>query len=99
MRLLAVPNLFFGGNVSVTGLLTGRDLADAMRADRERFAAPTAYVLADVVFNADGLTLDGLTVDEIATQSGCDVRVVSCDAAGLLEGLEDGACNPPAQAF
>lgn len=99
VRLLAVPNLFFGGNVSVTGLLTGRDLADAMRADRERFAAPTVYVLADVVFNDDGLTLDGLTVDDITTESGCDVRVVSCDAAGLLEGLEDGACNPPAQDF
>jgi putative radical SAM enzyme (TIGR03279 family) len=99
VRLLAVPNLFFGGNVSVTGLLTGRDLADAMCADRQRFAAPTAYVLADAVFNADGLTLDGLTADEIAIQSGCDVRVVSCDAAGLLKGLDDGVCSPPAQDF
>lgn len=96
VRLLAVPNRFFGGNVSVTGLLTGADLIDAMRADRERFGAPTAYVVPDVIFNADGITLDDLTAEEIADQSGCDVRVVSCGAAGLLEGLESGACSSPA---
>jgi putative radical SAM enzyme (TIGR03279 family) len=96
VRLLAVPNRFFGGNVSVTGLLTGADLIDAMRADRERFGAPTAYVVPDVIFNTDGITLDDMTAEEIATQSGCDVRVVSCGAAGLLEGLESGACSSPA---
>jgi putative radical SAM enzyme (TIGR03279 family) len=96
VRLLAVPNRFFGGNVSVTGLLTGHDLADALRSDRERFGAPTAYLVPDVIFNTDGLTLDNHTADEIAQESGCDVRVVSCDAAGLLVGLEDGALRPPA---
>ncbi len=96
VRLLAVPNRFFGGNVSVTGLLTGHDLADALRSDRERFGAPTAYLVPDVIFNHDGLTLDDHTAQEITLESGCDVRVVSCDAAGLLKGLEAGAGRHPA---
>ncbi|MFI5047153.1 MAG: DUF512 domain-containing protein, partial [Acidimicrobiia bacterium] len=31
LELLTVPNRFFGGNIGVTGLLTGRDVADALR--------------------------------------------------------------------
>lgn len=96
VRLLAVPNRFFGGNVTVTGLLTGIDLAEAMVSDRERLERPTAYVMPDVVFNADGLTLDDWDLDRIRAASGCDVRVVSSDAAGLLAGLKDVADNPPA---
>ncbi|PKQ16017.1 MAG: hypothetical protein CVT67_06850 [Actinobacteria bacterium HGW-Actinobacteria-7] len=96
VRLLAVPNRYFGGNVSVTGLLTGHDLADAIRTDSANLGTPTTYLLPDVVFNDDDLTLDNHTLEEIIAESGCDVRVVSCDAAGLLFGLQDGTSNPPA---
>ncbi len=66
MRLLAVPNRFFGGNVSVAGLLTGADIAEAVRADGQS----GIYLVPDVVLNADGITLDGLsTADLIAAQS------------------------------
>lgn len=96
VRLLAVPNRFFGGNVSVTGLLVGKDLAEAIAADRARVHAPTVYLLPDIVFNADGLTLDDMTLDELRSASGGEVRVVSSDAAGLLAGLTDVAERPPA---
>jgi len=98
VRLLAVPNRFFGGNVAVTGLLTGEDLGAAIAADGGRLTLPTAYLVPDVTLNADGLTLDGMTVDDLRHSSGADLRVVSCDAAGLLEGLIGVARNPPAQA-
>ncbi len=97
VRLLVVPNRFFGGNVSVTGLLTGGDLVAAIRSDAERFGRPTAYLVPDIVFNADGVTLDDLTHADIVRESGYDVRVVSSDAAGLLAGLEEVAENPPAE--
>lgn len=87
MRLLAVPNRFFGGNVSVTGLLAGQDLAEAIRRD----GAQGIYLLPDVVLNADGLMLDDYTLDEVRAQSGGDVRLVSSDAAGLLAGLKEAA--------
>ncbi|HSK48177.1 MAG TPA: DUF512 domain-containing protein [Coriobacteriia bacterium] len=84
VRVMAVPNQFFGGNVSVTGLLTGRDLADALHSDGPQ----GIYLLPDLLFNADGLTLDGLTFEELRGHSGADLRLVSSDAAGLLSGLE-----------
>lgn len=98
VRLLAVPNRFFGGNVAVAGLLTGADLGAAIAADSGRLARPTAYILPDVMLNSDGLTLDDMTVEDLRRSSGADLRVVSCDAAGLLEGLIGVAQNPPAQA-
>lgn len=95
VRLLVVPNRFFGGNVSVTGLLTGVDLAGAIAADLTRHGRPTTYLVPDIVLNADAVTLDDWTMERIAAESGADVRVVSSDAAGLLAGLKDVAERPP----
>ncbi len=83
VRLLAVGNRFFGGNVSVTGLLTGVDIVDAIA----KHPHSGTYLLPDVVLNADGLTLDDMTLPEIAEQSGADIRLLSCTAGGLLQGL------------
>ncbi len=94
VRLLAVPNRFFGGNVSVTGLLTGSDLVEAIAADsiRER----TRYVVPDVVFNADGLTLDDMSAEEIRDAAdGLDVTFVAPNVAGLLGALQDTAASAP----
>lgn len=97
VRLLVVPNAFFGGNVSVTGLLTGQDLAAAIARDAAALGAPTAYLLPDVVFNDHGLTLDDLTLDDLRDRTGADIRVVSSDAAGLLSGLGLVATDPPSR--
>lgn len=97
VRLLVVPNRFFGGNVSVTGLLVGKDIVDAVVSDAARLGRPTAYLLPDVVFNADGVTLDDLTLEGLRQESGADLRVVSCDAAGVLEGLKGVARKLPAR--
>lgn len=88
-RLLAVGNRFFGGNVSVTGLLTGRDIIDAIAAHPHE----GVYLLPDVVFNADGVTLDDMDLSGIAEESGADLRVVPCDAGGLLEGIQQAAAE------
>jgi len=87
VRLLAVGNRFFGGNVSVTGLLTGIDIVDAI-ADQPHEGI---YLLPDIVLNADGVTLDDMTLAQIVEQSGADIRLVSCTAGGLLEGLQSAA--------
>lgn len=80
VAVLAVENRYFGGNVSVTGLLTGVDIVDAIR----DHGARGEYDLPDVIFNADGVTLDDMTLREIAQHSGAHVRLVSSDPAGLL---------------
>lgn len=108
VRLLCVPNRFFGGNVTVTGLLTGADLTEAIRNDVSSSQAAAIasamgaaagpggegiYLLPDIVFNADGLTLDDMTLADLRERSGADIRLVSSDAAGLLAGLEDAAAS------
>ncbi len=97
VRLLVVPNRFFGGNVAVTGLLTGSDLVAALIEDASRTNDPTVYLIPDVVFNADDVTLDDFTRTDIADRSGVDIRVVSSDAHGLLAGLREVARLAPPQ--
>lgn len=83
VRLLVVPNRFFGGNVSVTGLLTGADIAEAIKQD----AHAGEYVLPDVIFNVDGLTLDDMDLATLSREAGTEIAVVSSNAAGLVRAL------------
>lgn len=83
-RVLVVPNRFLGGNVSVGGLLTGRDLADAIRRD----LGGGVYLVPDIVVNSDGLLLDDVLAAELPALSGKDVHIVPSDAAGLVAAVE-----------
>ncbi|MBS3956305.1 MAG: DUF512 domain-containing protein [Clostridiales bacterium] len=91
VRLLATPNRLFGGNVTVAGLLTGTDIVTAIAADA--MCGQTAYVAPDVMLNADGVTLDDMTVEDIrAATNGTDVAFVDPRPAGLLGALRRAAC-------
>jgi len=85
VRLLPVRNYFFGGNVSVTGLLTGVDLVNAIRYDSDRLERPTTYLIPDIIFNADGLTLDGYTADQIREDCGANIIFHETTAEALIE--------------
>jgi NifB/MoaA-like Fe-S oxidoreductase len=87
-RVLAVPNALFGGNVTVAGLLAGRDIAAAIAAD----AGPGPYLVPDLVLNDDGLTLDDTTLHDVAARARAQLHLVSSSAACLLEALD--AVNP-----
>lgn len=78
VRLLPVENAFFGGNIGVTGLLTGVDVARAVDgvADDERVLLP------DVVLSDDRF-LDGTTIGDLPRP----VEVVRTNGAGLVEAL------------
>ena len=99
---LFVDNHFFGGNVDVTGLLCGCDMAAAIRAaEATRTAAaalnahdtlpsPSAlYLIPRVVFNDDAVTLDGMTLEDMGKRSGARVAVVSCNATDYLSEIID----------
>ncbi|TDB39864.1 MAG: DUF512 domain-containing protein [Actinobacteria bacterium] len=83
VRVLAVANRFFGGNVSVTGLLTGHDIIDAIRED----GADARYLVPDIVVNSDGLLLDDVPAGDLAVRTEAHVRVVGPDAAALVNAL------------
>jgi len=90
VSVLAVPNLFFGGNVSVTGLLCGADLVPSIA----ETPLGTVVLVPDIIVNADGLLLDDVPAAELGMRSDRDVRLVSCDAAGLLGGLQHAVTDP-----
>jgi hypothetical protein len=79
IRLLAVENEYFGGNIGVAGLLTGTDLARVL-ADQ-----PTGdrYLLPDACLSG-GRFLDGLTVADLPRP----VELVPTDGASLRRALE-----------
>ncbi|PKQ38609.1 MAG: DUF512 domain-containing protein [Actinobacteria bacterium HGW-Actinobacteria-1] len=83
VRVLAVANRFFGGNVSVTGLLTGGDIIDAVRTDR----TGAQYLVPDIVVNSDGLLLDDVPAGDLAVRTEARVRLVGPDAAALVNAL------------
>lgn len=82
MQALFVRNDFFGGNVDVTGLLCGRDVAAAISRDWEGLredgevadaARHVAYFVPAVMLNDDGLTLDDWTLGDIRRHVGPEI--------------------------
>jgi NifB/MoaA-like Fe-S oxidoreductase len=78
VRLLPIKNQFFGGNIGVTGLLTGADIAAAL----EQQPANDRYLLPDVTLSR-GRFLDGMS----AAQLPRTVEVVPTDGASLVHAL------------
>jgi len=83
-RLVVVPNRFFGGNIAVTGLLTGADIARALAAE----PAGERYLLPDVCLS-EGRFLDGMTPTELPRP----VEIVATDGAALRRALEGGGAG------
>jgi NifB/MoaA-like Fe-S oxidoreductase len=78
VRVVPVANRFFGGNIAVTGLLTGADVARAVD------AAPAGerILLPDVVLS-NGRFLDGTTPEDLPRP----VEIVETDGASLVRAL------------
>jgi len=78
VRLIEVKNDFFGGNISVTGLMVGADVASALEAE----PAGHRYLLPDVCLS-NGIFLDGMAVDDLPLP----IEVVATDGIALREAL------------
>ena len=61
LHVVAVENQYFGGDVSVAGLLTGSCYLSARAQVRGDFVIiPSASIKSDEAIMLDGMTLDGL---------------------------------------
>jgi putative radical SAM enzyme (TIGR03279 family) len=78
----AVHNRFFGGNIAVTGLLTGPDVARAL----DGIDADARVLLPDVVLS-NGRFLDGTTPEELPRP----VEVIGTDGVSLVRAV----CTTP----
>ena len=75
---LYIENRYFGGNVDVTGLLVGDDIASAIRAHAAGAEADALYLIPRIVLNDDGVTLDGLGLEDMEKAAGQPLHMVSC---------------------
>ncbi|MBV8982387.1 MAG: DUF512 domain-containing protein [Acidimicrobiia bacterium] len=79
VRVLAVRNEFFGGNIGVTGLLVGEDIARVLRDEPEDHR----YLLPDVCLSK-GVFLDGTTPADLPRA----VEVIPTDGVALRRALD-----------
>ena len=86
VRVRAVPNDFFGGNIGVAGLLTAEDVARSLG----DIPDGTRVLLPDACLN-EGRFLDGLTLADLPRP----VEIVPCDGPSLHAAL-DGRSFVPA---
>jgi len=78
VRMVAVPNRHFGGNIGVTGLLTGGDLAAALAQE----PVGERYLLPDITLSR-GRFLDDTTPEALPRA----VEIVTTSGAGLVDAL------------
>ncbi len=77
VEVVAVRNAFFGGNIAVTGLITGADVSALLSAE-----PPRRFLLPDVCLSK-GRFLDGMGVGELPRP----VEVVATDGHSLRRAL------------
>ena len=84
LKVCAVPNLYFGGDVAVAGLLTGKDyLAVKDKVEGDFVIIPKHTIKSD-----EPILLDGMNFDELKSQF--DVPVYDLDTEGLLKFILNG---------
>jgi putative radical SAM enzyme (TIGR03279 family) len=81
VRVVEVPNRWFGGNIGVTGLMVGEDVAAALAGEPEGHR----YLLPDVCLSG-GVFLDGTDPTELPRP----VEIVPTDGVALRTALEAG---------
>jgi putative radical SAM enzyme (TIGR03279 family) len=87
VRVIPVANEFFGGNIGVTGLITGVDVATALRAE----PAGHRYLLPDVCLT-NGVFLDGTSPADLPRP----VEIIPTDGATLRSVLLRNRLTPSA---
>jgi NifB/MoaA-like Fe-S oxidoreductase len=83
LRTVAVENDYFGPDIVVAGLVTGRDvLAARASVEGDFVVAPSSMFKSD-----EPVMLDGMTLGELEAELGLPVRVVDFDGFANLLGV------------
>ncbi|MCL1598167.1 MAG: DUF512 domain-containing protein [Actinomycetia bacterium] len=80
IRLMEVPNDFFGGNTAVAGLMVGRDIITRIAADTEPVGT---YVIPDVALSGD-MFIDDTPLSDVTDSAHAPVVIAPATASGLL---------------
>src|SRR6266404_3567240 len=81
LSVVAVSNGYFGGDVSVAGLLTGQDLLTAS----ERISGDFVLIPKQVLKSDEAIMLDGMRIEEVEQKLGVPVQAIDVsDLTSLL---------------
>jgi putative radical SAM enzyme (TIGR03279 family) len=81
LHVIAVPNIYFGGDVAVAGLLTGQDLLTV----KDKIAGDFVIIPKQTIKSDEPIFLDGMSYDDLKGQF--DVPVYALDTDGLMRFL------------
>lgn len=85
IKVHKIDNRFFGGQVTVTGLLTGQDIVTALQGQ----LSGKILLVPDVVLReGEEVFLDDMTLDELADALDVEILPVTPTPCGLLSALE-----------
>ncbi|HEX2272154.1 MAG TPA: DUF512 domain-containing protein, partial [Pyrinomonadaceae bacterium] len=80
LRVEPLENTYFGGDVSVAGLLTGRDLLAA----RDRVSGEFVLIPKQMLKSDEAIMLDGMKLDEVTRAIGVPVYAVTLEELAAL---------------
>ena len=84
-RVVPIKNNFFGGKITVTGLVTGTDIIDQLK-DKD---IGTELLISSSMLRHEGdMFLDSVTVEEVEQALGVKVTVVDNDGWSLISALK-----------
>ncbi len=85
LQIVSLQNIFYGANVTATGLLTGTCLSENLKANAGKFSR---YLIPSSMlkFNSDAF-LDDLTIADLAKQLNGQIIVIEPNAEALIEAL------------
>ena len=84
VTLVPIKNYFFGHSVTVTGLLTGKDIISQLSSE----SLGDEVWMSHRILNDDGLrTLDDMTLEDISHSLGCPLLISNESFLDLVEGL------------
>ena len=86
VRVITVPNRFFGETVTVTGLLTGGDILSALTPEAVE-GADEILLSSSTLRHERDLFLDDMTFDDFTSRAPLPVHLVDCDGQSFYDAL------------
>jgi putative radical SAM enzyme (TIGR03279 family) len=87
LKVLAVPNGYFGGDVSVAGLLTGQDIVKV----KDSIKGDFAIIPSHIIKSDEPILIDGMSFEDLKSQVG--VPVIPQDLEGFIEMVKSGTAE------
>lgn len=86
LRLYPITNYFFGESITVSGLLTGKDLKEQLK-DKE--LGEELLLPCNMLRSGENVFLDDVTVGELEQALGVRIRIVDTSGSDLVEAVTE----------